>query len=121
MTTQLRWKQHGRIASFGGNRPQTPFRALALNLTQAARSALSEPYLLTIEHHPIYLHRLPKPFDGFRIVHLSDFHHSPFTSREQIERAVETANRLQPDIIALTGDYISHDRQYAAPCAELLG
>ncbi len=121
MTTQLRWKQRGRIASFGGNRPQTPLRALALNLTQAARSALSEPYLLTIEHHPIYLHRLPKPFDGFRIVHLSDFHHSPFTSREQIERAVETANRLQPDIIALTGDYISHDRQYAAPCAELLG
>ncbi len=34
---------------------------------------------------------------------------------------METANRLKPDIIALTGDYISHDRRYAAPCAELLG
>jgi predicted MPP superfamily phosphohydrolase len=64
---------------------------------------------------------LPKAFDGFRIVHLSDIHHSPFTSKEQIERAVDTANRLKPDFVALTGDYISHDRHYAVPCAELLG
>ncbi len=121
MTTSLRWKPRGRAASFGARHPDTPLRSLALNLGQAARSALSEPYLLTIEHHPIYLPRLPHAFEGFRIVHLSDFHHSPFTSKQQIERAVETANRLQPDIIALTGDYISHDRQFAAPCAELLG
>lgn len=121
MPTSLRWKPRGRIATLGATRPETPLRTLALNLGQAARSALSEPYLLTIEHHPIYLDRLPRSFDGFRIVHLSDFHHSPFTSREQIERAVETANRLQPDIIALTGDYISHDREFAAPCAEFLG
>jgi predicted MPP superfamily phosphohydrolase len=96
-------------------------RALALNLTKAARSALSEPFRLTIEHHQIHLRRLPPELDGFRIVHLSDIHHSPFTSRQQIERAVATASRLQPDIIALTGDYISKEREYAAPCAELLG
>jgi predicted MPP superfamily phosphohydrolase len=77
--------------------------------------------MLTVEHHAIYLRRLPEAFEGFRIVHLSDIHHSPFTSREQIERAVNAANRLQPDIIALTGDYISHERRFAAPCAELLG
>jgi hypothetical protein len=64
---------------------------------------------------------LPRALDGFRIVQLSDIHHSPFTSREQIERAVATANSLQPDIVALTGDYVSKEREYAAPCAELLG
>lgn len=121
MTTQSGWKQRGRTASLSSKRPETPLRTLALTLGQAARAALSEPFLLTIEHHPIYLSKLPKAFDGFRVVHLSDFHHSSFTSSEQIKRAVETANRLKPDIIALTGDYISHDRQYAAPCAELLG
>jgi predicted MPP superfamily phosphohydrolase len=104
-----------------GGRPSTPLRALALNLSEAARSALSEPFRLTIEHHQIRLQRLPPAFDGFRIVQLSDIHHSPFTSRTQIERAVDTANSLQPDIVALTGDYISKERQYAAPCAELLG
>ncbi len=120
MSTPIRWKQRGRVPSFNG-RPETPLRALALNLSEAARSALTEPFRLTIEHHQIHLRRLPPAFDGFRIVQLSDIHHSPFTSRAQIERAVETANGLQPDIVALTGDYISKERRYAAPCAELLG
>jgi uncharacterized protein len=121
MASPIRWKPNGRATRYGSNRPETPLRALALNLAEAARAALAEPYMLTIEHRPIYLKRLPEAFEGFRIVHISDVHHSAFTGREQVARAVETANRLKPDIIALTGDYISHDRQYAAPCAEELG
>ncbi|MGI8918173.1 MAG: metallophosphoesterase [Pyrinomonadaceae bacterium] len=120
MTTQLRLKPRRRPV-FTPKLADTPLRALALSLSQTARAALTEPFLLTVEHHAIELAKLPPGFDGFRVVHLSDIHHSPFTSREQIERAVETANRLKPDIIALTGDYISHDRRYAAPCAEILG
>src|SRR5882672_2361603 len=120
MSTPIRWKERGRVAAGSGRRPETPLRALALNLSEAARSALTEPFRLTVEHHQIYLRRLPRELDGFRVVQLSDIHHSPFTSREQIERAVETANSLQPDIVALTGDYVSKERAYAAPCAELL-
>ena len=67
------------------------------------------------------LNKLPHALDGFKIVQLSDLHHSPFTGTEQIERAIELANRLEPDIVALTGDYISHDRTYAAACAEMVG
>lgn len=128
MSTPIRWKQSRRIAALDARvdgrpdgRAQTPLRTLALNLGQAARSALSEPFRLTVEHHKIFLRRLPQAFDGLRVVQLSDIHHSPFTSREQIERAVETANNLRPDIIALTGDYVSKERAYAAPCAELMG
>lgn len=124
MSTPIRWKQPRRIATLDArtdDRQQTPLRTLALNLGQAARLALSEPFRLTVEHHKIFLRRLPRVFDGLRVVQLSDIHHSPFTSREQIERAVETANSLQPDIIALTGDYVSKERAYAAPCAELMG
>ena len=121
MSTPIRWKERARVASRDRKRPETPLRALALNLSEKARSALTEPFRLTIEHHQIHLRRLPRQLDGFRIVQLSDIHHSPFTSREQIERAVATANNLQPDIVALTGDYVSKEREYAAPCAELLG
>lgn len=121
MSTPIRWKERRRVVAHETGRRQTPLRALALNLSEAARSALTEPFRLTIEHHQIHLRRLPRELDGFRIVQLSDLHHSPFTSREQIERAVETANNLQPDIVALTGDYVSKERAYAAPCAELLG
>jgi predicted MPP superfamily phosphohydrolase len=121
MSTPIRWKERRRVASLASGRPHTPLRALALNLTEAARSALTEPFRLTVEHHQIRLRRLPRELDGFRIVQLSDLHHSPFTSRQQIERAIETANSLRPDIVALTGDYVSKEREYAAPCAELLG
>jgi len=107
--------------SSGPGRPDTPLRNLALNLTHVARAAITEPYMLTIEHERIELKRLPKSFESFRVVQLSDIHHGPFSDPSQIERAVDTANRLQPDIIALTGDYISKERHYAAPCAEMLG
>lgn len=111
------WRERRRVLS---TRP-APLRSFAAGLMQAARAAFAEPFTLTVERHAIGLRRLPKALDGLRIVHLSDIHHSPFTGREQIERAIETANNLQPDIIALTGDYISHEREYAAPCAEMMG
>src|SRR6202008_682437 len=122
MATPIRWNQRRRVAPFGGSRrSDTPLRSLAVSLTHVARAALTEPHMLSIEHERIHLSRLPDVFDGFRVVQLSDINHGPFSSREQIERAVDTANRLQPDIIALTGDYISKERQYAAPCAEMMG
>ncbi len=117
MLSNLNWRGRRRVAP---PRPK-PFRSLAAGLVQLARAAMAEPYLLKVERQTIRLRRLPAAFDGLRIVHLSDIHHSPFTGREQIERAVEMANSLQPDIVALTGDYLSHEREYAAPCAEMLG
>ena len=121
MATPLRSKRRSRAIGYGAGTAETPLRNLALNLTHVARAALTEPYMLTIEHERIGMRRLPQAFESFRIVQLSDIHHGPFSDKSQIERAVETANRLKPDIIALTGDYISKERHYAAPCAEMLG
>jgi predicted MPP superfamily phosphohydrolase len=90
-------------------------------LGEMARVALAEPFMLAIERQQIYLRRLPKGLDGLRIVHLSDLHFGPIVNPKHLERAIEAANDLRPDLIALTGDYISHDRSYAAPCAELVG
>src|ERR671938_172900 len=117
MTNIERWKARRRAPR---TRP-TAWRAFTETVAQIARTALTEPYSLVVEQHAIRLRRLPRALDGFRIVQLSDIHHSPFTGTRQIERAIETANSLEPDIIALTGDYVSHEREYAAPCAEMLG
>ena len=119
MTELTGWRERRRVAA--RLRRPTPLRSLAAGLAQLARAALAEPYRLAVERHAIGLRRLPPQLDGLKIVHLSDIHHSPFTSRAQIERAVEAANALQPDIVALTGDYISHEREYIEPCAEMLG
>jgi len=127
MPTNLLWKQrrNNRLSNRNARRDATPLRALAANLApglaQLARAAFAEPFVLTVERHAVRLPRLPRALDGLRIVQLTDLHHSPFTGSGQLEHAIETANSLQPDIIALTGDYISHEREYAAPCAELVG
>jgi len=102
-------------------RSDTPLRDLASNFSLVARYALAEANTLTIERIEIRLKRLPKNLDGFRIVHLSDIHHSPFTDLEHISRAVAIANELKPDMFVLTGDFVSHEAEYIAPMAKVLG
>ena len=98
-----------------------PIRRLAGNWSKTAKVAMDEAKSLTLEHVQIYLKRLPKQLDGFRIVHLSDLHHSPFTALDHIELAVKDAGGLRADLVLLTGDYVSHEREYIAPVAEVLG
>jgi predicted MPP superfamily phosphohydrolase len=108
-----------KISSVVGS--ETPLRDLASNLSVVARYALAEANTLTTETVQIYLKRLPKNLDGFRIVHLSDIHHSPFTDLKHISRAIEIANELKPDMFVLTGDFVSHEPEYIAPMAEVMG
>jgi len=58
---------------------------------------------------PIRLARLPQAFDGFRICQLSDIHIGPFMPAEEIRKYVAIANALKPDLIALTGDFVTFD------------
>ena len=99
----------------------TPLRELASNLSVTARHALAEADTLTVETIQIHLKRLPKNLDGFRLLHLSDIHHSPFTSLEHISRAVEISNELKPDMFVLTGDFVSHEPEYIEPMAQAMG
>jgi predicted MPP superfamily phosphohydrolase len=118
------WKDRrlrARTVRRGAPRTHPRLRSLAAGLVQVARRAFAEPYLLSVERREVALRRLPRALDGLRVVQLSDVHNGPFTGPGQIERAVEQANRLDPDLVALTGDYVSHEREYAAPCAEILG
>jgi predicted MPP superfamily phosphohydrolase len=85
------------------------------------RAAMIEPHQVEITHQRIIIEKLPAEFHGFRIVQLSDVHHSPFLDEDRINEAVRLANNLQPDLVVLTGDYISHSRDYIAGCARALG
>ena len=96
-------------------------RQLAGNLSKVAKYAIDEANSLSLERVEIIIDRFPKKLDGFKIVHLSDTHHSPFTGLEHIARTVKIANRLRPDMFILTGDYVSHDAKYIAPVAKVLG
>jgi len=64
---------------------------------------------LEITQRRIRLARLPKAFAGFRILQLSDIHIGPFMPEDQIREYVRIANDLKPDLIALTGDFVTWD------------
>lgn len=118
MSTRIR-RKYGRAS---GSRPEPrPLSVIKSALGEMARVALAEPFMTTVERQQIFLRRLPQGLDGLRVVHLSDLHYGPLVDPRHLERAISIANELKPDLIALTGDYISQERSYAAPCAALIG
>ena len=100
--------------------------------------AFTEEYLIREPNHPelvqleMHLPRLPAAFDGFRIVQLSDFHYDEVFCIHPIRRAIEIVNQIHPDLVVLTGDFVTvsvlvdyiHDEEKSAlaaePCAKLL-
>jgi hypothetical protein len=94
----------------------------------AADSALIEPNRPRVIRKEIRLRRWPNGLDGFTIALLSDFHYDPYFSVHPIRSAINTINELRPDLVALTGDFVSvpwvGNRAkwvgHAEPCAQLL-
>jgi len=68
----------------------------------------------------IKLPRLPKAFHGFRVAQLSDIHIGPFMPAEEIRKYVQITNELHPDLIILTGDFITWDPETQEPVVEAL-
>src|SRR5689334_2212839 len=67
--------------------------------------------------------RLPPPFAGLRVALLTDPHLGPFNSLEYVRSAVDAANALAPDLIAVGGDYVHgrRGRGCIRPCLRELG
>ncbi len=64
---------------------------------------------------------LPEKLDGLRIAQLSDIHTGAFMPLEDVRRAVVMANRLHPDLIVVTGDFISQVGDPLEDCIRELG
>ena len=70
--------------------------------------------------------RIPIPgldpaFRGFRVVQLTDIHHGLYLPLSAVMDAVSLVNRLKPDVVALTGDFVTYSRAYITPVAAILG
>jgi hypothetical protein len=87
----VRWAAYGTLGS-------------ALAASGYAR--FLEPWWIDYSHVRIPIAHLPPAFEGLRIAHLSDLHHNP-VSLGEIEEWIDKANHLAPDLVALTGDYIT--------------
>lgn len=64
---------------------------------------------IEIVHQDVRIPGLPKAFDGFRIAQLSDIHMDEYSEPFFVRDAVNQINRLHPDAVFLTGDFVSYD------------
>lgn len=86
-----------------------------------------ERHHLEITQRTIELKRLSPALDGLRIAQVSDIHYEQYTEPSFARHVVAEVNRLEPDIVLLTGDYVSEGPMPAEfgaktsyPCAEIL-
>jgi predicted MPP superfamily phosphohydrolase len=86
-----------------------------------------ERHHLVVEEHAITLPNLADAFHGMRVVQISDIHYDEFTEPYFVKEAVARVNALKPDLVALTGDFISMGplprhigARLSYPCAALL-
>jgi predicted MPP superfamily phosphohydrolase len=63
---------------------------------------------LDIVQRPLTINNLPSSFHSYRIVQLSDIHLDEYTEPYFLERIVKKVNVLAPDLVLLTGDFITH-------------
>jgi uncharacterized protein len=95
--------------------------AAAMAAATAPLRGLASDAEVTPEPHQIVVPDLDPAHDGLRVAQLSDLHVGPLTPVERIRAAVEEANRFRPDLVVLTGDYLTRDRGGVALMREQLG
>ncbi len=84
--------------------------------------SLVEPRLCRVTRIDVPLPRLPAAFDGLTIAFLADTHHGPSMPLSYLRRVVAMTNVLEPDLVALGGDYIhrSGGKKYIRPGIDVL-
>lgn len=73
-----------------------------------------------VEHFDLPLNGLSSSLSQLSVVHLTDIHAGPFMPAEELAEYVEAVNRLRPDVIALTGDFVSTRAEEAELCISAL-
>jgi hypothetical protein len=86
-----------------------------------------ERHDLQVEEHTVRLRGLADSFHGMRIAQISDLHYDEYTEPYFIREVVARVNALRPDVVLITGDFVSYGplsrrfgARHANPCAALL-
>ena len=63
---------------------------------------------------------LPKGFDGYRVVQISDLHLGSMYNATTIQAVVDSVNGLNPDVVAVTGDVVTLGSSELKPYLSIL-
>ena len=74
-----------------------------------------EPNWIEVNSISLQLPHLAKEFNGYKIAQISDIHVDKKMSRQYLTRLFKLVNQQQPDLIALTGDYVTKGSEKFIP------
>lgn len=81
---------------------------------------LVRPGWLTVRRVEVEIPGLAAALSGLTIAQFTDLHHDEWISIEHVRSAVDLTNSLKPDVVALTGDYVTSRNALIRPAvAEL--
>ena len=66
------------------------------------------PHEFELVHLPVTIPGLDPAFDGYRIVQITDLHVGHWLSLLRLAGVVELINQEQPDLVVMTGDFVSY-------------
>ncbi len=89
-----------------------PHRTRVKMLCRPPFSWINQAYDLRLRKIELSLARLPKAFDGLRVLQLSDNHYGEVMSPAWYLHVVKVAREQQADLIVLTGDLVAGDHLY---------
>jgi uncharacterized protein len=80
---------------------------LGVGAVAASVDGVLEPHYPELVRLEVPLDRLPPAFDGLTVAQLSDFHYNDLFNDVPIRKAITIVNSLRPDLIVLTGDFVT--------------
>lgn len=94
--------------------------AAAAVVLPAADSLFLEPHWIDVTRHNVPFSNWPPGRKPLAVAQLSDIHCGPYMDTAHVARAVALCNRLKPDLVALTGDFVHRGLGHIGPCAQEL-
>jgi len=71
-----------------------------------------EPIWPEVVERPLAINGLPASLQGARLLQLSDLHAGSRVPQAYLERALNLANRLEPDLTVITGDFVHYRTEH---------
>ena len=96
-------------------------RWLGRNWARVSYGFRVEPTWLELNQVEIPLAGLPRCFDGFRIVQLSDLHCGRHVPADHIHGAIDLAQRARPDLAVITGDFVHKGYKHIGSAVRAVG
>ncbi len=78
-----------------------PFSAFIYGMVKGA-------YDYRVKKITLHFPNLPKAFDGYKMLQISDLHTGSFTSTEPLQQAVNIINQQEADLVFFTGDLVNN-------------